>query len=147
MFNQKTFTADHVRLTSIEVFSLQRRVPLIGQTCASRKFMVFIKPGKKFGGHSWFLCFANLVWCIWWTATKLYLGSKKLCSTCSGSICPVWQTFTLVESKESSPVDKENKNGCQCQNFICFGGNWSVCWHVKLWEAQPCLLDTERYSS
>ena len=129
MFNQKTFTADHVRLTSIEVFSLQRRVPLIGQTCASRKFMVFIKPGKKFGGHSWFLCFANLVWCIWWTATKLYLGSKKLCSTCSGSICPVWQTFTLT--------------GWEQREFSCGQGKqkWMpVSKLYLLWRELICLL-------
>ena len=48
------------------------------------------------------VCFASLGWGIRRTATKLYSGSRKLSSTCSGEHC-LW----LVESKESSPVDEE----------------------------------------
>ena len=41
------------------------------------------------------------------TATKLYSGSKKLRSTCSGNIRPVRRTLHLVGREQSSPVDEE----------------------------------------
>ena len=42
------------------------------------------------------------------TATKLYSGSKKLRSTCSGNIRPVRRTLHLVGREQSSPVDEED---------------------------------------
>ena len=41
-------------------------------------------------------CFANLVWSIRRTATKLYSGSKNLRSTCSGNIRPIRRTLPLI---------------------------------------------------
>ena len=41
-------------------------------------------------------CFANLVRGIHRTATKLYSGSEKIRSTCSGNIRPVWRTLPLI---------------------------------------------------
>ena len=72
-------------------------------------------------------CFVNLVQGIWWTVMKLCLGFKKLCSTCSGNIRPVWQTLPLTgwEQREFSYGwgRKKSKNGWQCQYFTRFGGN------------------------
>ena len=41
-------------------------------------------------------CFANLVWSIRRTATKLYSGSRKLRSACSGNIRPIRRTLPLI---------------------------------------------------
>ena len=70
--------------------------------------------GEVFGEASWFL--------IWWTSlcepswkysSKLYSGSKKLHSTCSGNIHPIWRSLSLIGWEQSSPVDEE-KNGWRC---------------------------------
>ena len=59
----------------------------------------------------------NLVGSIHRTATKLYLGSKKLCSTCSGNIRPIQQTLPLIDWEQSSLVDEEEiKNGWRCRS-------------------------------
>ena len=55
--------------------------------------------GKRF--------FVNLVGSIHWTAMKLYSGSKKLHSTCSENIRPIWRTLPLIGWEQSFPVDEE----------------------------------------
>ena len=52
-------------------------------------------------------CFANLVGSIRRTPTKLYSGSKKLRSTCSGNIRPTGRSLPLIGREQSSPVDEE----------------------------------------
>ena len=61
------------------------------------------------------------------TATKLYSGSQKLRSTCSG----------MVKSKDSSPVDEEKIKMDDAVNtsFALEG----IALFVVLWEAQPCF--------
>ena len=51
----------------------------------------------------------NLVGSIRRTSTKLYLGSKKLRSTCSGNIHPIRRTLPLIGWEQSSPVDEEER--------------------------------------
>ena len=45
----------------------------------------------------------------WKYSSKLYSGSKKLRSTCSGNIRPIRRTLPLIGSEQSSPVDEEKK--------------------------------------
>ena len=52
-------------------------------------------------------CFANLAGSIRRTATKLYSGSKKLRSACSGNIRPIRRTLPLTGREQSFPVDEE----------------------------------------
>ena len=54
-------------------------------------------------------CFANLVGSIRRTAMKLYSGSKKFHSTCSGNIRPVQWTLPLIGWEQSSHVDEEER--------------------------------------
>ena len=51
----------------------------------------------------------NLVGSIRRTSTKLYSGSKKLRSTCSGNIHPIRRTLPLIGWEQSSPVDEEER--------------------------------------
>ena len=93
--------------------------------------------------HNWAnICSENLVGSIRRTATKLYSGSKKLRSTCSGNIRPVRRTLPLIDSEQSSPVDEEEikikMDGGVARFFTRFGVLF-----VDLWEAQPCLGDPE----
>ena len=71
---------------------------------------------------------------------KLCLRFKKLRSTCSGNILPVWQTLPLAgwEQRELSCGwgRKKSKNGWRYQYFTCFRGNWPT----DLWEVQLCHL-------
>ena len=41
-------------------------------------------------------CFTDLVGSVHWTVMKVYSGYKKLSSTCSGNIHPVWPTLPLI---------------------------------------------------
>ena len=43
----------------------------------------------------------------WKHSSKLYSGSEKLRSTCSGNIRPVRRTLPLIGWELSSPVDEE----------------------------------------
>ena len=56
------------------------------------------------------------------TATKLYSGSKKLRSTCSGNIRPVRRTLALTVWEQSSSVDwwgrNKNKNRQRCYEVL-----------------------------
>ena len=89
-------------------------------------------------------CFANIVGSIVRTATKLYSGSKKLRSTCSGNIRPVRRTLSLIgwEQRallwsdwlraESSSVDEEEKKKEKMDDgvaryFARFGVNVFIC--------------------
>ena len=79
----------------------------------------------------------------WKYSLKLYTGSKKLRSTCSGNIRPIRQSLPLIASEQSSPVDEEKikikMDDGVAKFFTRFGGNL----FVDLWEAQPCLGDPE----
>ena len=62
---------------------------------------------------------------------KLYSGSEKLHSTCSGNIHPIRQTLPLIGWEQSSPVDEEEikikmDNGV-AGFLICFRGNFLTC--------------------
>ena len=78
---------------------------------------------------SWFLIgrtFANLFGSIRRIATKLYSGSKKCHSTCSGNIHPIWWTLPLIGWEQNSPVDEEEikikMDDGIARFFTCFGG-------------------------
>ena len=62
----------------------------------------------------------------WKYSLKLYTGSKKLRSTCSGNIRPIRQSLPLIASEQSSPVDEEK---------IKIKMDDSVALFVDLWKA------------
>ena len=80
----------------------------------------------------------------WKYSLKLYTGSKKLRSTCSGNIRPIRQSLPLIASEQSSPVDEEKikikMDGGVASSSLASGG---ICLFVDLWDAQPCLGDPE----
>ena len=69
----------------------------------------------------------------WKYSLKLYTGSKKLRSTCSGNIRPIRQSLPLIASEQSSPVDEEK---------IKIKMDDSVALFVDLWEAS-LVLETQ----
>jgi len=66
----------------------------------------------------------NIVQSIHPTATKLYSGSKKLRSACSGNIRPIQQTLPLIGREQSFPVDEEEikMDDGVARFFTCFRG-------------------------
>ena len=70
----------------------------------------------------------------WKCSAKLYSGSKKLRSTCSGNILPVRRSLPLIGWEQSSPVDEEKikikMDDCVARFFTRFGGNLFICWLV-----------------
>ena len=94
------------------------------------------KPSWKYsvnlvGSYLGKLFFTNLVRSIRRTATKLYSGSKMLCSTCSGNIR---RTLPPIGWEQSSPVDEEEikikMDDSVARFFTCFGGNLFIFWLV-----------------
>ena len=69
----------------------------------------------------------NLVGSIRRSRTKLFSGSKKLRSTCSGNIRPIRQNLPLIGWEQSSPVDEEEikikMDHGVARFFTRFGGN------------------------
>ena len=65
------------------------------------------------------------------TATKLYSGSKKLRSTCSGNIRPIRRTLPLIGREQSSHVDEEEikikMDDGVSRFFSRFGGTMFIC--------------------
>jgi len=65
---------------------------------------------------------------------KLYSGSKKLRSTCSGNIRPIRRSLPLIGWEQSSPVDEEKievkMDDGVARLFTRFGGNLFICWLV-----------------
>ena len=66
--------------------------------------------------------------------SKVYLGSQKLHSTCSGNIRPIRRTLPLIGWEQSSPVDEEEikikMDDGVTRFFTRFGGNLFICWLV-----------------
>ena len=77
---------------------------------------------------------ANLVGSIRRNATKLYSGSKKLCSTCSGNIRPIRQTLPLIGWEQNCLVDEEEikMDDGVSRFFTHFRGNLLTCWRRSL---------------
>ena len=88
-------------------------------------------------------CFANLVWGIRQTATKLCLGSKELHSTCSGNIHPVRQTLPLIGRAKSSLVDEEEIKIKMDDSVDTSLASAEIDLFVDFWVVQPCLWDSE----
>ena len=69
----------------------------------------------------------------WKYSSKLYSGSKKLRSTCSGNIRHIRRSLPLTGWEQSSPVDEEKikiKMDDGVARFSTrFGGNLFICWH------------------
>ena len=70
----------------------------------------------------------------WKYSAKLYSGSKKLRSTCSGNIRPIGWSLPLIGWEQSSPVDEEKMKikmyDGVARFFTRFGGNLFICWLV-----------------
>ena len=70
----------------------------------------------------------------WKYSSKLYSGSKKLRSTCSGNIRPIRRSLPLIGWEQSFPVDEEKtkiKMDDGVARFLTrFGGNLFICWLV-----------------
>ena len=68
----------------------------------------------------------------WKYSSKLYSGSEKLCSTCSGNIRPIRRSLPLIGREQSSPVDEEKTkikmDDGVARFFTRFGGNLFICW-------------------
>ena len=91
----------------------------------------------------------NLVGSIRRTATKLYSGSKKLRSTCSGNIRPIRRTLPLglAESGALLWMRKKYKYKWMMVSLGSSLASEGICLFLDLWEAQPCLRDPEWDSS
>ena len=94
-------------------------------------------------------CFANLVRGFRRTAPKLYSGSRKLRSTCSGNIRPVRRTLPLIWLRAKRALlwmrkKKRRKMDDRVDTSLVSEG---ICLFVDLWEAQPCPWDPKWYSS
>ena len=74
---------------------------------------------EVFGEASWFLTGRTFLRePSWKYSSKLYSGSKKLRSTCSGNVRPIRRSLPLTGWEQSPPVDEEtikNKNGWRCR--------------------------------
>ena len=85
---------------------------------------------EVFGKASWFLIGPTFLRePSWKYLSKLYSGSKKLCSTCSGNIHPIRRTLPLILL--SSPVDEEEikikMDDGVARFFTCSGGIFLIC--------------------
>ena len=82
----------------------------------------------------------------WKYSSKLYSGSKKLRSTCSGNNYSPYSTNLASDwlRTESSPVDEEErrKKGVTVAPGTPHASE-GICLFVDLWEAQPRLGDPE----
>ena len=68
----------------------------------------------------------------WKYLSKLYSGSRKLHSTCSGNIRPIRRSLPLSGWEQSSPVDEDKikMDDGVARFFTCFSGNLFICWLV-----------------
>ena len=90
---------------------------------------------EVFSKASWFLIGRTFLHePSWKYSSKLYSGSKKLRSTCSGNICPIRQSMPLIGWEQSSPVDEEKiyikMDDGVARFFTHFGGSLFICWLV-----------------
>ena len=89
---------------------------------------------EVFGEPSWFLIGQTFLRePSWKYSLKLYSGSKKLRSTCSGNIRPIQRTLPLIGWEQSSPVDEEKiikMDDSVARFFTRFGRNLFICWLV-----------------
>ena len=103
---------------------------------------------EVFGEASWFLIGPTfLLEPSWKYSSKLYSGSKKLRSTCSGNIRPIRRSLPLIGWEQSSPVDEKKKKKWMTVSLGSSLASEGICLFVDLWEAQPCLGDPEWDSS
>ena len=65
----------------------------------------------------------------WKYSAKLYSGSKKLRSACSGNIRPIRRSLPLIGLEQSSPVHEEKikMDDGVARFFTRFGGNLFIC--------------------
>ena len=70
----------------------------------------------------------------WKYSSKLYSGSRKLRSTCSGNFRHIRRSLLLNGWEQSSPVDEEKikikMDDGVARFFTRFGGNLFICWLV-----------------
>ena len=91
---------------------------------------------EVFGEASWFLIGPTFLReSSWKYSSKLYLGSKKLRSTCSWNIRPIRRSLPLIGWEQSSPVDEEKikikMDDGVARFFTRFGRNLFICWLVE----------------
>ena len=87
---------------------------------------------EVFGEPSWFLIGRTFLRePSWEYSSKLYSGSKKLRSTCSGNIRPIRRSLPLIGREQSTPMDEEEikikMDDGVARFFTRFGGNLFIC--------------------
>ena len=115
--------------TKLYLWSKKLRSTCSGNIRPLRRTLTFVQLRTGFNWAN--SCFANIVRVLRSPATKLYSGSKKLRSTCSGNIRPIRRTLPLIGWERRALLWMKIKMDDGVARFFTrFGGNLFICWLV-----------------